>query len=179
MAGPFEIVVQKLIDLGFYNFLFPFIITAAIFYALLRRAKIFGESLTVNAVISISIAFLIFGYPVIAGVSLTTPLSTFFTQATVWLLIVFVGAIIASLFYPNFSEMLIKQFTHRTTFYAMIVLGIALFVTSGLLTVFTTPPPTTPGAPPGPPTDVILIAAGLIIFIVLLFVASAIGRSTG
>src|SRR5437867_7967016 len=116
MATPFEIVAQKMVELGFFNFIFPFIITSAIFYALLRRAQVVGESPTVNAVVSISIAFLIFGFPVIAGINLTTPLSTFFTQATIWLLILFVGAMLASIFYPNFSEMLIKQFTHRTTF---------------------------------------------------------------
>lgn len=178
MSSPFEIVVQNMVNLGFYNFIFPFIITSAIFYALLRRSKVFGESIVVNAVVSLSIAFMIFGYPVIAGVSLATPLATFFTQATVWLLIIFVGIIIASLFYPNLSDMLTKQMTHRTTLFMMIALAIALFVTSGLVTVFTGTfnKPVTPGSPPSIPTDVILIAAGLIIFIVLLLIATAIAR---
>lgn len=179
MVDPFTLVIQQLDQLGFYNFVFPFMITAALFYALFRKSKLLGESAVINAVVSLSIAFLILGYPVLAGISLGTQLATFFTQATVWILILVVGVVLASVFYPDISKMLLEQFTKRTTLYEMIAIAVALFVTSGLVIVFTqglTARPE-PGAPPGPPTDVILIASALIIFLVLLLIAASIFRS--
>ncbi len=178
MTTPFDAVVQTMINLGFYNFIFPFIITAAILYALLRKSKVLGESVVINAVLALSVAFMIFGYPVIVGVSLATPLATFFTQATVFIIIVFVGFMLASLFYPNLGTFLTERIKSRSILFLMVVLAIALFVTSGLITVFVgnLGKPAAPGSAPTTPTDVILIAAGLIIFIVLLIVATGIAR---
>jgi hypothetical protein len=137
MANPFQTFVQRLIDLGFYDFVFPFIITSALLYALLRKTKIFGESVAVNAVVALSIGFMIFGFPVLAGLTLATNWSIFFTQATVFLLIFFVALLLSSLFYPDLMKMLAEQFTRRTTLYQMIALAVTLLVTSGLVVVFT------------------------------------------
>ena len=63
MANFFELVVQKLSELGFYNFFFPFVLSAVLFYALLRRSKLFGEmreGQILAAIVSLSVAFLIF-----------------------------------------------------------------------------------------------------------------------
>jgi hypothetical protein len=175
--NPFEIIINKMISLGFYDFLFPFIIASAIFYALLKKSKIFGESIVINAVISLSIALLIFGFPVIAGLSLASALSAFFTQATVWILILSIGFLLASLFYPDLAKMLLETFKRRTTLFMLLALGIALFVTSGLLSVFTAPLTPKPGAPPGPPYDVILISTALIIFVILIAIAASLMRA--
>jgi hypothetical protein len=147
-------------------------------YGLLKKSKIFGDSPLINAVVSLSIAFMIFGFPVIAGISLATPLSTFFTQATVWILVLFVGFVFASLFYPDLTKMLLKAFTRRTTLGAMIVLGITLFIVSGLFNTVFIPPtkPTPSGVPAGTPVDVITIVAGVLIFVVLLTIAMAVVR---
>jgi hypothetical protein len=174
--NPFEMIVNKLIALGFYDFLFPFIITSAIFYALLRKSKVFGESAFINAAISLSIALLIFGFPVIAGISLATPLSTFFTQATVWILIIAIGFLLASFFYPDLTKVLLETFKRRTTLMMMLAIGITLFITSGLLSVFTSGLYAPRAGAPAPPLDIILIAAGLIIFVVLIIIATAITR---
>jgi hypothetical protein len=174
--NPFEMIVNKLIALGFYDFLFPFIITSAIFYALLRKSKVFGESAFINAAISLSIALLIFGFPVIAGISLATPLSTFFTQATVWILIIAIGFLLASFFYPDLTKVLLETFKRRTTLMMMLAIGITLFITSGLLSVFTSGLFAPRAGAPSPPLDIILIAAGLIIFVVLIIIATAITR---
>lgn len=183
MANAFEIVVQKMVELGFYDFLFPFIISSAIFYALLRRSKILGESVATNALVSLSLAFMILGFPILVGFSFATPLSTFFTQATVWILIFFVGMVLASVFYPDLAKVLGEQFTKRTTIYEMLAIAVALFVTSGLVQVFTSGnnpavtgrQPTTPQAP----SDIILIVSALIIFTVLILIAASIFRSGG
>ncbi len=176
MANPFEIVVQQLIDLGFYNFLFPFIITAALFFALLKKSKILGESVSINAAVSLSVAFLVFGFPVLAGISLATPLATFFTQVTVWILIIVVGLVFASFFYPDLTGFLSKMITSRTMLFEMITLGVALMIISGLVITFSGQLSDTPrpGQPPGPPLDVALISAAVIIFVVIILIASSI-----
>jgi cytochrome b subunit of formate dehydrogenase len=176
--NPFELIIKKMIDLGFYDFLFPFIIASAIFYALLKKSKVMGESVVINATLALSIALLIFGFPILAGLSLATPLSSFFTQATTWILIFFIAVLMASFFYPDITKVLLEQFTRRTALFVMIAIGIALFITSGLVTTFTfgLAGPPKPGAPPTPPLDVILIASSLIIFIVVILVAAALLR---
>ncbi len=182
-GSPLGTVVQKMIDLGFYDYIFPFIITSAILYALLKKSKIFGESLTINAVLSLSIAFMVFGFPVIVGMSLASPFSRFFTQATVFIMIFVVAMVMASVFYPDFMKMLADQFTKRSQVMQMIAIAIALLVTSGLVTVFTQGFNQVPGqkrpSTPGPSTDIILIAAALVIFIVLIFIAASMFRKSG
>jgi len=180
--NPFELVAEKLIDLGFYDFLFPFIITAAIFYGLLRKTKILGESVTINGVLAICIAFMLFGFPKLVGVALGTPLSTFFTQATVWILMIGMGVLIAGLFYPDLTKALTEMFTRRTALYTMIVVGIVLIITSGMLTILIggLPSGDSEGAGGvGGSSDVIIIIVALIIFIILIIVASAIGGGVG
>jgi hypothetical protein len=54
MVSPFEAVAKKMVDLGFYSYIFPFIITSAIFYALIKRSKLFGESVTASAAVALS-----------------------------------------------------------------------------------------------------------------------------
>ncbi len=175
MPSLFEPVIKWMIDLGFYSFLFPWIVTSAIFYGLLRKSKIFGESTTLNGLIAISIAFLVIGFPILSQFSLSLPIATFFTQATVFILIFVFAFIAASFFYPDLTRMLLERFTRRTTLAVLIVLGIALFITSGLAGVFTygLGKPAPPGAP-APPIDVIILAAGIIIFMVIIIIAGAI-----
>jgi len=175
VASLFEPVVRFMIEKGFYSFLFPWIITSAILYGLLRKSKIFGESAAVNGAISISVAFLIMGFPLIAQFNLALPFSTFFVQATVFFLILVVGLLFASLFYPDLTKFLMEKFTRRTTLGILIILGIAIFITSGLVGVFTfslTAPPE-PGKP-SPPLDFTILAGGVIIFMVLIVVAGSI-----
>lgn len=163
-----------MIELGFYDFLFPFIITAALLFALLRKSKVLGESVQLNGVVALSIAFLVFGFPVLAGISLATPLATFFTQATVWVLIGVVGLLLASFFYPDLMGFLSKMMTSRSLLSAMLALAIALMVTSGLVTVFTGGLQEKPGGPPSPPVDVLIVSSAVIIFVVIILVASTV-----
>jgi len=177
MVNPFEIIAQRLIDLGFYDFLFPFIITSAIFYGLLKKTKVLGESVTLNGALALSIAFLIFGFPrLFLGVSLASPFSRFFTQATVWILIFGVGILLASFFYPDITKFLVEQFTRRTVLMVMIVIGISLLITSGFISVFTGVWGGEGGLGGGVSSDIIIIATALIIFIILIIIAGAIAR---
>jgi len=176
MVTPFETVVKMMVSLGFYDFLFPFVISAAIFYALLKRSKMLGDSVVVNAVVSLSMAFMILGFPVLAGFALGTELSVFFTQAIVFILVFVVGMIIASLFYPDLPKMLAEQFTRRTTMFEMLAVGIALFITSGLVIVFTQGLSSRPGeelARPVASPDIVLIVSTIVIFVVLIMIAAS------
>ncbi|MEM5843910.1 MAG: hypothetical protein QXX07_02645 [Candidatus Aenigmatarchaeota archaeon] len=180
MADLFTPIIEQLDKLGFFNFFFPWLVTLAIMYAILQKSKILGESALINGVVALSIAFLVFAFPVLSGFSFALPLSTLFTQTTSILLFFFVGFLLASLFYPNLTQFLIQQFTRRTTLYAMVALGIALFITSGLVGTFwaqATKPPE-PGKA-ALPSDVIYLTVGIILFVVVLIIAGSIARAGG
>jgi hypothetical protein len=171
----FAPIISKLVDVGFYDFLL-FLFSLAIFYALLKKSKILGESNMMNGLVAFVGAFLVFGYPILIGISLTVPLTAFFTQALVWIILIFFGLIVASLFYPDLPKMLADQFTKRTTLYEMIAIGISLLITSTLITVlWQGVGGGTAGIPgvPSPPQDVTLIAAGVIIFIVIILIGAS------
>ncbi|MEM5882755.1 MAG: hypothetical protein QXQ77_00745 [Candidatus Aenigmatarchaeota archaeon] len=180
MADLFTPIVEQMDKLGFFNFFFPWLVTLAIMYAILKKSKILGESALINGVVAMSIAFLVFAFPVLSGFSLATPLSLLFTQTTSILLFFFVGFLLASLFYPNLTQFLIQQFTRRSALMAMIALGLALFITSGLIGILwsqATKPPQ-PGTP-ALPQDVIYLTVGIILFVVVLMMASYVARMGG
>ncbi|MDI6798996.1 MAG: hypothetical protein QMD12_03345 [Candidatus Aenigmarchaeota archaeon] len=172
MPDIFAPLIQNLISFGFYNLLI-WMLALAIMYAILKKSKILGESPFINGVVALAIAFFIFAFPVLTGVSLTLPTAAFFTQTTVILLFFIVGFIMASLFYPDLPKFLIEQFTRRTTLWALVALGIGLFITSGLVGTFWFGIAPTQGAG-GVPTDIIIIVTGVILFIVVLMIAASI-----
>jgi hypothetical protein len=183
MTDIFASFISKLVGLGFFNFL-TFLLALALIYALLKQRKIFGENPVVNGIIAFSIAFFIFAYPVITGISLTTQITTFLSQSFIFLLVFFIAFLMASLFYPTLPKMLEEFFKSRSTLFAMIALAIALFVTSGLVGVIyslispTGAPSGAPQAPlaptPSPPSEVVLLLSGLIIAVVILLIAGSI-----
>lgn len=181
MVSPFETLVRNLVNLGFYNFVLPFIISAIVLYAILKKSKILGESNVINITLSIAVAFMIFGFPVITGLSIGGPLATFFTQAVIFGFVFAVALIVASIFYPNMPEMMMREFKRRTMLWIGLVLAIGLFITSGLVAVIwsAASAPPQPGAAPGPPNDVLILVAGLVIFMILIIIAAAAMRKEG
>jgi hypothetical protein len=179
-ATPFEIVASKLVELGFYNFFFPFLIVSVIMFALLRKSKVLGDSSVINGLVALSIGLLVMGFPVLTGLTFATELSTFFTQVSVWILILVLGAVIASVFYPDLTKVLSEQFKHRSFLFIMLAVAIAIFVTSGMVSVFTNlaNPAITGEEPelPGPPADIVIVVAALIIFMILIIIAAVIMR---
>lgn len=175
MENVFEILIKKLLDVGFYDLLI-FIIALAIFYAILKKVKVMGDAPVLNAALAFCIAFLVFGFPVIVGYSLTAPFVKFFTHSFVWILIFFVGMLVASFFYPDLPKFLAEKFTSRTILNIGIVLGIVTLLLSGMINViFATEPSESGGIAIS--TDVVAIIAGMIIFIVLLIVAGTVVTS--
>jgi len=171
MADILEPMVKKFTESFSSVLIFVFVFT--IFYAILRKSKVFGESPAMNGAVSFVAAFLVTWFSV-SIMPLTTALSTFFTQGTALLLFIIFGIIAASLFYPDLPKMLADQFKSRGTLWIMIILGMVLFVTSGIISVFwaqATQPPK-PGET-RPATDVVIVSAAIIIFVVVLAIAAA------
>lgn len=132
MVSPFEIITQKIAELGVFDFLLPFLITAAVFYGLLRKSNLFSTA--INATLSLSISLFIWGYLITAGsVALGAPLSKFFTQTTVVILLFLFTIVASAMFYPDFNTALKKAFPEGQFVWVMFgILIIIFFVTSGL-----------------------------------------------
>ena len=142
MVSPLENVILKLNQLGFFAFL-PFLLTAAIFYGLLRRSKIFGEpekNVAVNGTVAIVAAFMVWAYPILAGTSVEEYqklYSTFFFRGTVASLIFIFGIMIASMVLPeSFTEKSESIKKHVPLILLGIMLIVALFLSSEILSIF-------------------------------------------
>jgi len=104
MTSPMEVVIKNLQEIGAFQFLFPFMLTAAVFYGLLRRSKIFGEpekNVGVNAVVALIAAFMVWSYPVLTGVNVEVMLAKFFFQGIIATLVIIVGLLIVTTFLPG------------------------------------------------------------------------------
>ncbi|MCX6820832.1 MAG: hypothetical protein NT016_02700 [Candidatus Aenigmarchaeota archaeon] len=175
VANVFETVVSQLVDVGFYNVII-FVLALSIFYSVLKRVKIFGESNVVIGAISFSIAFLIFGYPVIIGYSLVTPFVAMFTQTTVFLMVFVIAFLIASFFYPDMPKFLAGSFTSRGFLMNALAMGIAVAIMSGAIAILWQAPKGNAGSP-SVPTDISIMAAVVIVMIIVLIIASAVVTS--
>jgi hypothetical protein len=172
MVNVFEVVVRRLIEVGFYDFLI-FLLALGFFYAIVKKGKVFGESPLAIGLIAFAAAFLVFGYPVILGISLVTPLVTFFAQSFLWIIIFFVAFLIASMFYPDLPAFLKEHFTSRSMVTYGIAIGIATAVLSGMVTLIWTAPTGEDATGPQAEQDVGIIAGGIIIFVILLIIAGS------
>jgi magnesium-transporting ATPase (P-type) len=144
MADPFSTTIEKMGELGLFKFLFPFMLTAAIFYGLLRKSQLFGDpdrNISVNGIVCLVASFMVWAYPILSGVDVTLQLSSFFMQGLTMTLVVMFSLLIAGMFFPqNLSETLSKHFKGGGFWMAIIGLGILvgfiITVSSGLLNVF-------------------------------------------
>jgi magnesium-transporting ATPase (P-type) len=106
MTSAIETLLINLEKMGFFAFL-PFLLTAAVFYGLLRRSKLFGDpekNVGVNATVSLVAAFMVWGYPIITGTSIQEYqqfFSSFFLKGTIATLTVIVGLLIVGMFLPE------------------------------------------------------------------------------
>jgi len=147
MADIFVPIINKLQEIGALNFLFPYILTTAIFYGLLRKSKIFGEpekNVAVNAVVSLVAAFMVLAYPIASGVSVEGLLPPFFMQALVVILMFMVSLMIVGMFLPpDLPAILQKELFKGNKVAAIVVVAclISLYILflSGLGNVFLGP----------------------------------------
>ncbi len=142
--NPFELTIKKLHELGFFQFFLPFILTATIFYGLLRKSKIFGEpkeNVVVNGMVALIAAFMVWASPIILGVNIEMQLAAFFLHGMLATLVMIVGLIIVSLFAPPDLPKHLTDVFKTSRFWAVVlVAGIliagSLIFTSGLLNIF-------------------------------------------
>jgi hypothetical protein len=135
----FEQAINALAELGFYKFILPFILIAAIFFALLRKTQVLGESPVINGVVSISIAFFIFGVPILSGADFVKPLTSFFGQVSVIILIIAFGLLISGLFVPNLMGRMGEWVTGGGWMWWMIIIVLIIALTSGLFFFIVSP----------------------------------------
>jgi len=178
MADVFRNLILKLNEIGAFNFLFPFILTSAVFYGLLRKSKLFGSdsdrNVALNGVIALTAAFMVWAFPVLNGVDIQTQLSTFFMQGLVVMLILMVGLMTVGMIFPeNLSEKIWEQIKGKSTATILLIAGIAVgvivFLTSGLVSLFLTPEMISTL-----PTDIFLTIGLLLVMIIpLVWIASS------
>jgi len=168
------LIVNKLLSMGFLNIL-VFLLSMAVVYAILKNKKLLGDNPVINAIVAFSVSFFVFAFPIISGINIISPLSTFITQAFVIGIVFFLGILMASIFYPNILKFLEEAFKSRNVLFGMIALSLALFVTSGLISIVFYSPPGKP-ITPSPSTDISLLVSGLLIVFIILLIASHISR---
>jgi len=144
MVSPFETVVLRLKDIGAFQFLFPFMLTAAVFYGLLRKTKLFGppeKNISVNAVVALVAAFMVWASPVLLGIDVETQLAAFFFQGTVAILVVVIALLIAGTFLPEdlpkyIGEKIKTGWGVGVIVIAGLLIGGAILFSSGLISLF-------------------------------------------
>jgi len=132
--------------MGAFNFLFPFILTSAIFYGLLRRSQIFGkpeETVAINGVIALVAAFMVWAYPILTGIDIETQLSKYFFFGTVSLLTIVIGLLAGSMILPEGIGKFLGEKVEkgRSAILAGILImglliGLGILVASGLVGTF-------------------------------------------
>lgn len=90
MANPFTTLVSNLNNLGFFDFLLPFILTFAILWGLLLKTKVLGENQRVNGTVSLVVAFFVIGF---GGPALGSFFTTLFGYAVVVLAVILIIAL--------------------------------------------------------------------------------------
>ncbi len=170
MPNIFEPVILQLREIGAFQFLFPFVLTSAIFYGLLRKSEIFGKperNVAVNGVISLVASFMVWAFPIIQGVDIEAQLSAFFAQGTFVTLGLMIALMFAGMIIPEPSKALGEFFKGNKVGGVIIVsiaLGIFIFITSGLFNLIVGP-----SVLATIPSDIIITVAVIILLIVPLY----------
>jgi hypothetical protein len=143
MVSPFEMVILRLKELGFFTFLLPFILVAAILYGLLRKSQIFGppeRNVAVNAVVAIVASLMVWASPVIAGINIEQELARFFTQITITTLVLMMMLLAVGMLFPkDLSKEIGEKLGAKylgVILVAGVIIGVAILITSGLMNVF-------------------------------------------
>lgn len=143
METPFEIAILKMKELGFFKFLLPFMLTAAIIYGGLRKTQLFGppeKNIAVNSVVAITISLFVWAAPIILGVDIEAHLAAFFIQGFSVTLIFMIALILAGMFFPPDLPKALSEKIKAGWFWSAIVIiaiiiGLTLLISSGLYKV--------------------------------------------
>jgi len=181
MTDPFTTTITKLRGTGFFEFLLPFMFSAAVFYGLLRKSQIFGSpdrNVGVNAIVALVAAFMVWAYPVLVGVSYVESFASFFVQATSAMLVIMVGLLISSMFFEEgltkfISEKLKTGRGLSIVLVSSILIGGGIVFTSGMINVFF--PGGGLGGGLGIPEDVIMSLGVLLVLVITVLAIVGLG----
>ncbi len=142
MANPFDFVILRLNQLGFFQLLL-FMLTSAVFYGLLRKSKLFGEpdkNIVVNGVVALVAAFMVWSAPTLLGIDIVTATTTFFVQGVSATIVIMIALMITGMFAPEglgkvLQENLKGRFLAAVLILGLIV-GIGIFFASGISNLF-------------------------------------------
>jgi len=142
MANPFDFVIVRLNQLGFFQLLL-FVLTSAVFYGLLRKSQLFGDpekNTVVNGVVCLVAAFLVWSAPTILGIDIQTATTTFFVQGVAASLIIMIALMITGMFAPQgLSKVLADNLKGRYLAAVLvlgIIVGLGIFFASGISNLF-------------------------------------------
>jgi len=174
MTDPFTYALTRIAEFGVFRFLLPWMFFTAVFYALLKKGKVFGESNLLNGTISLVLSFFIIYFSVASGIDIGPVFSRFVMQVGLFMMLFIFAAIGASILYPDLSAMLKERMTHRSFLFIFVVIILTAFITSGMLWVYIQ------GAyQAGGPSvqaertkEIYTVSSGLIIMLVVLIIAS-------
>ncbi|MEM5843198.1 MAG: hypothetical protein QXL97_00580 [Candidatus Aenigmatarchaeota archaeon] len=134
MENYIENAILSLIESGIITFVVPSILFMTLTYVFLTRSKIV-ESKSISGLISFLVFLLVLVFPVISGIDISIFLSTFFVQMFIIAIIFLVGLIVSSMFYPDFLKVLERFQNSRMMLSVMLIFGILVLITSGMLTI--------------------------------------------
>jgi hypothetical protein len=144
MASIFETVILNMRETGMFQFLLPFMLSSAIFYGMLRKSKIFGEPrevLSVNAVVALVASFMVWASPILLGIDMEMYLASFFLQGISATLVILVGLLIVSMFFPpDLGVQLAKTLNTQRVVGGILIIGllvgVGLLFSSGMINIF-------------------------------------------
>jgi hypothetical protein len=141
---PFDSAVKTLQSMGFFEFLLPFILSAAIFYGLLRKTQLFGppeKNTAVNATVALAASFFVWSMPIILGIDIQNQLAAFFVQGMGVTLVAMMALLLGGMFLPPDLPKTISEKFKSGAWVSIIIIGalllsFILLVSSGLYKIF-------------------------------------------
>jgi len=122
MAGPLELAIQGLKELGFFNVLLPFLLVFTVLYGILERTKIFGDKKhDINAVVAFSISMMVIGTTWVVGA-----ITEFLPYVGMISIVLVSLLLLAGMMFSNNLEGLLKEKWFQTGGVIIIIIVISL-----------------------------------------------------
>ena len=123
-------------NIGFFEFYLPFVLTFAIFYGLLEKAKIFGEkSRNINLIIALVAALYVIGFTSV-GTTFAQFLSSFFTDVSLILVSLLALGMIFFILVPLSGHKVENVFSLKYLLPIAALLALGAYLSAGGLQLF-------------------------------------------
>lgn len=132
----FSLIIEKLIDIGFYRVFLPFILVYAVVFAILEKSKIFsgGEAERENVRNVNSVIAFVFGLFVVASIQTVTYIQSLITNIVVFIIFILVVLmLLAFIFGDEYVQLLQDEHGKLKGWVAWTVASIVLIVSLSVL----------------------------------------------